>query len=90
MVYVDKLLRVLRHKSWKYVEACHMFADTEDELVQFAKKIGLKPEWIQHGRTRKFTHFDLTKNKRALAVASGAVEVDGKFVIQFLRGKNAH
>lgn len=37
----------------------HLSADTEDELVAFAKKVGLPISWLQHSGTRQF-HFDVT------------------------------
>ena len=55
---------------------CHMTADTTDELVAMARRIGLRPSWIQHpGDWHE--HFDLTLSKRKLALEAGAVEVDG-------------
>src|SRR5258708_25654701 len=49
----------------------HLFADTEAELKAFARKIGLKPEWIQHEGTHR-VHFDVTAGKREQAIAEGA------------------
>ena len=49
---------------------CHMWADTEIELLAMARRIGLEDRWIQRG---SITHFDLTKSKRVLALAAGAV-----------------
>ena len=56
---------------------CHMTADTRAELDAMADRIGLRRAWIQHpGQWHE--HYDLTKSKRRLAVAAGAVEVDGR------------
>jgi hypothetical protein len=49
----------------------HLFADTEAELIAFARKIGLKPEWIQREGTHR-VHFDVTAGKRQQAIAEGA------------------
>jgi hypothetical protein len=49
-------------------------ADTLADLHSFAEKIGLKFTWFQNHP--RHPHYDLTKNKRCLAVAMGAVEVD--------------
>lgn len=56
--------------------SCHMATDQEDltELHAFAKKIGLQRSWFQDHKTTP--HYDLTPNKRALAVQAGAVEID--------------
>lgn len=49
----------------------HLMADTEDELRAFAKRIGLKMEWIQHAGTSR-VHFDVIPSKRQKAIAFGA------------------
>ncbi|MHC4864625.1 MAG: DUF4031 domain-containing protein [Planctomycetota bacterium] len=51
---------------------CHLYADTPEELVKFAKRLGLREEWMH--RSRRFSHFDLVPTKRAKAVKMGAVE----------------
>ncbi len=58
-----------RSGAWRYAEACHLLADTLEELHAAARGLGLKPEWFQVGRV---PHYDLTKNKRTLAVVLGA------------------
>jgi len=60
--------RVVRGK-WS-----HLFADTHDELLAFAKSIGLRAEWIQH-EGEPGEHFDVTMSKRAAAVSAGATQV---------------
>ena len=47
----------------------------------FAERLGLRREWYQRGTHNRgpwhwyLSHYDLTPNKRALAVRLGAVEV---------------
>lgn len=53
---------------------CHMTADTEEELLAMARKIGVAVKWHQYPGTHK-SHFDICLSKRALAVAAGAKEV---------------
>ena len=53
-------------------------------LIAFAKKIGLKANWIQYG---SLTHFDLTPGKRAQALRAGAREITFKGVAARLRAK---
>lgn len=63
---------------------CHMWADSDEELLAMADKIGVARKWIQGHPTLSFgehrnaswVHFDIAKSKRALAVKSGAVETD--------------
>jgi hypothetical protein len=52
----------------------HLFADTEQELRDFARFIGLRAAWIQHPGTSR-VHFDVTRSKRALAISYGAQPV---------------
>lgn len=71
-VYVDALMSCTPNKNWKWNKACHLFADTIEELHVFAKRIGLKRSWFQNGRRLK--HYDLTPNMRKKAIACNAVE----------------
>lgn len=53
---------------------CHMVADSEEELLAMADRLGLDRRWHQHAGTFK-SHFDIALSKRALAVAAGAIEI---------------
>ena len=46
-------------------------AEASNELVAFAVRLGLRPQWIQYPGTPK-EHFDLTDAKRDLALRLGA------------------
>ena len=81
-VYVDSMMPVLIHKNWKFPRACHLVADTVEELHSFAASLGLKRSWFQN---KTMPHYDLTSNKRRLAVKLGAVEVGAKEFIRLLR-----
>lgn len=63
-VYVDDM----RAKFGRMI-MCHMIADTDEELRSMAQRIGVAQRWHQGD------HFDICLEKRALAVAAGAVEV---------------
>jgi len=52
----------------------HLTADTPDELLDFALKLGLRRSWIQHPGTYK-EHFDLTEGMRQRALRNGAVAI---------------
>lgn len=71
-VYVDELRKYPHALPFFREGACHMSADTQLELIEFALSIGLKPAWIQRPGT-PYEHFDLTVSKRKLALAKGAV-----------------
>lgn len=55
---------------------CHMFADTDEELEEMARKLGLKKEWQQKPRESIGPHYDIAKSKRSQAVKLGAVACD--------------
>jgi len=75
-VYVGHLFNTQMHGgNWRYGQACHLLADTEEELHEMACKLKLKRSWFQD---KNVPHYDLTKTKRAKAVCFGAVELDFK------------
>jgi hypothetical protein len=84
-VYVDPLRTCLKNKNWRSTSSCHLFADTTEELHTFAKRLGLKAEWFQP--ISSYSHYDLTENKRRKAVQLGAVEDDGRILMEKIRGK---
>lgn len=82
-VYVDDMAPCLRNRCWRYNQACHLVANTVAELHQFAAKgLGLKRSWFQN---KTVPHYDLTVNKRKLAVKLGAIEIDKKSLAQKIR-----
>ena len=82
-VYVDPMRACMRTTRWKWPIACHLFADTLDELHDFASRMGLRRSWFQpHPR---LLHYDLTAGLRDVAIRQGAIEVDLAFVAARLR-----
>ena len=67
---------------------CHMVADTTEELLEMADRIGVARKWIQDAG-EEHEHFDISMSKRALAVQYGAREVTMFDVIDFLDAKAA-
>lgn len=55
---------------------CHMFATTNNELENMRIKLGLKKSWEQKPRDSIGPHYDISKSKRAEAVALGAIACD--------------
>lgn len=80
-VYVDNM----RAKYGRMV-MFHMVADTTDELLAMADKIGVARKWLQHPGTPK-EHFDIALGKRELAVKAGAIEIGNKQLTDIIRGK---
>lgn len=56
------------------MKMCHMIADTREELLAMADRIGLDRRWLQKAGTAQ-EHFDVSLAKRAEAVKAGAVEI---------------
>lgn len=86
-VYVDDM-----KAQYGRMVMCHMIADTTEELLAMADKIGVARKWIQHRGTAK-EHFDVCLSKRAIAVLNGAKEITwrelGEFVIARSSAKEA-
>jgi hypothetical protein len=51
-----------------------MMADSVEELVAFARALGLRPEWLQDKRSG--VHFDVTATVRQRALRAGAVSLE--------------
>lgn len=64
---------------------CHLMADCEAELIDFAIRVGLNPNWIQDKGRPGRTHFDVTKTVRAKCVAFGAVELEWHYMGELMR-----
>lgn len=70
-IYVDAAIHVWRGKKW-----CHMTADTEAELHDFAvNNLGLKRSWFQCPPKASMPHYDITESTRAIAIRKGAIEL---------------
>ena len=72
-VYVDDMWR-LPLGRFRRMKMSHMIADSTDELLGMADRIGLSRRWLQKPGTH-FEHFDVSMSLRARAVAEGAVEI---------------
>jgi len=81
-VYIDAIVATLRTRTWPYLQACHLTADTEAQLHGFAKRLGLKRIWFQNNT---IPHYDLTRNKRQQAIRMGAIEIDRKQMAERIR-----
>ena len=65
---------------------CHMIADTTEELLDMADKIGVQRKWLQHAGTHR-EHFDIAKSKKALAVKHGAVQISRRDLVSMILSK---
>ena len=79
-VYVD----ALNDWGWRLGPSCHLLADTDEELHEFAARIGMKRAWFQPKST---PHYDLTASRREKAVKLGAREVTRGELRALIRAK---
>ena len=69
MVYIDNM-----NAPYRGMKMCHMIADSTEELLEMADKIGVNRKWIQDAGTYN-EHFDICQAKKAKAVQLGAKEI---------------
>lgn len=72
-VYVDDMYRMEMGRFGR-MKMSHMIADSKEELLEMARRIGVSLRWLQEEGTPR-EHFDISLGKRRLAVEAGAVEV---------------
>lgn len=80
MVYVDNMLMgatVRNGTTGRDVSGSwsHLTADSDDELHEFAARLGLKRAYHQPSPPHSRSHYDVTKRVRALAIRLGAIAV---------------
>lgn len=76
-VYVDDMeAEFFAFPGARKMIMCHMWADTLDELLTMADKIGVQRKWLQQPPKASWVHFDIAKGKKALAVKNGAILTD--------------
>jgi Protein of unknown function (DUF4031) len=80
-VYVDDM-----RAPFGRMVMCHMVADTTEELLAMADRIGVARKWIQKAGTTH-EHFDISLGRRALAVRAGAVEITSSDLGRILRAR---
>ena len=87
--YVDPLFDTRGWSDqWPFPEACHLMADSDEELHALAARLGLKRAWHQPRPPHSVSHYDLTRRKRRAAVMAGAIEVDRGFFPERERRRN--
>jgi hypothetical protein len=82
-VYIDSMFAAYRR-----MKMCHMVADTTDELLAMADRIGVQRKWIQNPGSPT-EHFDVCQSKRAEALKLGAVDADRLTLVNVIRKKRA-
>ena len=72
-VYVDDMRR-----PFGRMVMCHMMADSTEELLAMAERIGSQREWIQNPGQPGREHMDIPLFRREAAILAGAVPVTGR------------
>ena len=72
MIYVDRYPDWIVAGKPKWKDGGHLFGTDLNELHAFAEQLGLKRDWYQG---KQFPHYDLTKNKRRMAIENGATQL---------------
>jgi len=80
-VYVDP-----PRQRFQRMIMCHMVADTTEELLAMAKRIGVDSKHIQCAGSAT-EHFEICRSKRAEAIKAGAVEAAPRDVVRLIRHK---
>ena len=80
-VYVDGM----RARYGRMV-MCHMLADTTEELLTMADRIGVARRWLQDSG-EPTEHFDIALAKRRLAIEAGAVEISLRQAGELIRAR---
>lgn len=70
-VYVDDV----RHRYGRMI-MCHMWADTHEELLSMADRIGVQRKWLQQPPKASWVHFDVSLGAKEKALANGAILTD--------------
>ena len=68
-MYVDDM-----NAPYGRMKMCHMIADTTQELLAMAARIGVQSKWIQQKGTYQ-EHFDICLAKKAMALDRGAIPI---------------
>jgi hypothetical protein len=75
-VYVDELVKYPTKLVIFGDGSCHMMADMEEELHEFALKLKMLRNWFHRD------HYDLTPAKRALAIRLGAIQITTREMVR--------
>jgi len=86
-VYIDA---PKRHRfRGRLIWSSHLMADSSEELVAFARALGMKPAWLQNAGAPK-EHFDVFGRARhAAAVRAGAHQVSSRDLVRLIQRRRA-
>ena len=84
MIYIDDF-----NASFGRMKMCHMLADTQEELIEMAEKIGVNKKWIQDAGSYN-EHFDNCLSKKKKAIELGAKEITLRGLAEILVKRPGH
>lgn len=82
-VYVDEM-----RAPFGRMIMCHMLADSTEELLEIATRIGVNHKWLQKAGT-PYEHFDISLSKRQLAIEHGARIVTTNELVRVIQEKKS-
>ena len=80
-VYVDDM-----QAAYGRMRMSHMLADSSEELLAMADRIGLARRWLQYAGDAK-EHFDVCQQYRQRALAAGAQAISMREVARLVQRK---
>ncbi len=83
-VYVDNA----KHRVGR-MYMCHMVADTDEELEEMTRKIGVDFKHA-HYSNKGLLHMNICMAKRPLAIKYGAIQISRRELATFIRSKRAN
>lgn len=81
-IYVDDVANKFGNMTM-----CHMWADSLEELLEMADKIGVQRKWLQQPPKASWVHFDIALSKKKLAIENGAILTDKYGSLEFIAKK---
>lgn len=83
-VYTHEPMGCVPSQRWPWAQVAHLVGDTDDELHDFAQRIGMHRAWFQAGG--RLPHYDLNPERYRLAIDAGAQTMSLRaFAARFLR-----
>ena len=86
-VYVDDMYLTPLGQFGR-MKMSHMIADSTEELMAMADRVGIDRRWLQNAGTHR-EHFDISSGKRAIAIRHGAVEVTMRQLGKMIRERRS-
>lgn len=76
-VYIDDMY-LSGVGNFRGMKMSHMIADSTEELIAMAQRVGVNPKWIQNPGTCN-EHFDVCLAMRKKAVTAGGIEITYRY-----------